>query len=640
MDTRTILRLLLNEEPVEALEQLVQDARAGGADAARLEELQETSYLALQLRTVLRERRRRESELAALYATAGDLISIRAPQRVLQAIARRARELLDADTAYLTLIDEERGDTFMRVTDGMVTPDFGRVRIPLGVGLGGLVAQTATPYFTSDYLNDPRFEHAGTIDDVVDAEDLRAILGVPLKLGDRVIGVLFAANRHRRPFTPDEVNLLASLAAHAAIAIENARLFDQAHLALEELAATTAVVRAHSEAVERAATAHERLTNIVLQGGSLDDVTGAVAEVLGGTVTVLDPGGRRIAGAELDGGDADAAAEAALARAWELGRTVGDELAGDPGWVTPVAAGADPLGALVLRGRDTLDDADLRTFERAAQSIALLLLHERATTEAELRLRGELLDDLLSPHDRDPEATARRTRVLGLNLEAPHVVLVASATGCERRQLLAVAARLADVRGGLAGERHGAVTILLPEPDEEVADVVARGLAAPLGHLVTCGVATTTDPGQLPSAYEEADRCRRALLALDREGGVSSAADLGVFALLFNPLGRDELERFVTATLGPVLRYDEARGADLATTLEAYFDAGGNLTRAADALHVHVNTLYQRCDRISALLSPDWREPREALQVQLALRIRRLQAALRDREVGGTSTWR
>ena len=62
----------------------------------------------------------------------------------------------------------------------------------------------------------------------------------------------------------------------------------------------------------------------------------------------------------------------------------------------------------------------------------------------------------------------------------------------------------------------------------------------------------------------------------------------------------------------------------------AVVDAGGNLARAAEALHVHVNTLYQRGERIARLLSPRWREPDEALQLHLALQVRRLQAALGD----------
>ncbi|MBW3659244.1 MAG: GAF domain-containing protein [Actinobacteria bacterium] len=624
MDACTFLRLLLDEAPVAAFEEQVQRGRDAGLDPTAQERLQEASYLAIQLQLVLRERRRREVELAALYATAGDLTSIRDPQRVLQAIARRARQLLDADTAYLTLIDEERGDTYMRVTEGMVTADFARLRLPLGVGLGGLVAQTATPYYTADYLEDERFRHAQPIDHAVDGEHLRAILGVPLIAGDKVIGVLFAANRHPGPFSPDEVTLLRSLAAHAAIAIENARLFDRAHRALEELEATTAVVRAHSDAVERAAEAHERMTNVVLQGGRLDDLVAVVGELLGGTVVVVGPDGRLLAGR----GDIreDTLAEE-VGAALSAGRTV-DLGSGDGAWAVPVGTAADPLGALLLRGRAELSDADRRTFERAAQATAFLLLTERSVAEAERRVRGELLDDLLAPSGRDAEAIERRARVMGVDLASDHLVLALSAAGADRHALRAAAGHQADRWRGLAGERDGAVVLLLPVGDPSPAEAVHAELSSALGVPVTCGVARATEASGLPGAFDEAERCRRTLIALGRGGGLATAPDLGVFALLFNQSGREDLDRFVTGALGPVLAYDEERGSELTRTLEAYFEAGGNLTRAAQRLHVHVNTLYQRCERISSLLGVDWQDPAEALRIHLALQVRRLQVAV------------
>jgi GAF domain-containing protein len=119
----------------------------------------------------------------------------------------------------------------------------------MGAGLGGLVAQTRQPYATPDYPRDPRFLH--TVDAIVNAEGLVAVLGVPLLLREKVIGVLFAAHRHERPFADAEVALLISLAAHAAIAIETASLF--------------ADVRAHIDQVERACTA---LTALVAQGSA------------------------------------------------------------------------------------------------------------------------------------------------------------------------------------------------------------------------------------------------------------------------------------------------------------------------------------------------------------------------------------
>jgi DNA-binding PucR family transcriptional regulator len=80
--------------------------------------------------------------------------------------------------------------------------------------------------------------------------------------------------------------------------------------------------------------------------------------------------------------------------------------------------------------------------------------------------------------------------------------------------------------------------------------------------------------------------------------------------------------------VGPALEYDQRRGTALLPTLEAYFGAGGSLARAAEVLHVHVNTVTQRLDRITRLLGEDWHDPGTALDLQLALRLHRLRPPL------------
>jgi DNA-binding PucR family transcriptional regulator len=81
---------------------------------------------------------------------------------------------------------------------------------------------------------------------------------------------------------------------------------------------------------------------------------------------------------------------------------------------------------------------------------------------------------------------------------------------------------------------------------------------------------------------------------------------------------------YLTATLGPVLEYDERRGTQLVQTLEAYFASGRTIARTAEALHVHGNTVTQRLDRIGRLLGEPWQEPERQLEIQLALRLNRL----------------
>ncbi|MFI7466287.1 helix-turn-helix domain-containing protein [Nonomuraea sp. NPDC049646] len=627
MSTR-FLELLAREASAVEFEGPIVEARAQGADPATIEELEQAKVEALKVRALLRRRARREAELSALYDTAGDLAALRDLDAVLEAIVHRARQLLATDIAYMTLHDPEQGDTYMRVTDGSISAKFRALRLAMGAGLGGLVAQTATPYATADYFADARFRHKDHIDVAVKEEGLVAILGVPLRLGQRVIGVLMAANRSARPFHQEEVSLLASLAAHAAVAIDNARLLQETRNALEELSQAHRTARAHGEAVERAALAHDRMTSLVLRGGGIEDVAAVVTEVLGGSLAVLDDLGRPITG---DVGELDAGVFEAAQASRALGRTVrrGDQL------IASVDVGGEPLCTLVLRS----DDADERILERAALVCALLLLFRRSVAEAEGRVRGELLEDLISRPD--SPGLADRARRLGVDLRAPHVVVVARHGG-QRERAAFWASSHAAVRHGLAAGRGDEVVLLLPGVDAGgLAQRVAAELSASLHSPATAGASPArlpeASPGGPPGgsgggatdrardvaeAYQEARRCAEALLALGRAGDGASPAELGFVGLLVGD-GRD-VRGFVGRVVGAVIDYDARRGTALTDTLSAYFGTGGSPSRTAEAMHIHVNTVTQRLDRIGKLLGDGWLEPERALEIQLALRLHRL----------------
>jgi GAF domain-containing protein len=642
---RRLLDLISEDAPAEEYGAVAALARAAGAAPGDLAELELASGTALRIRRVLRQHRRRETELAALFDTAGDLAALRDLDAVLQSIVRRARMLLGTDTAYLTLRDDEAGDTYMRVTDGSVSPLFQTLRLSYGDGLGGLVAQTSRPYATPDYRTDERFRHTGSIDEGVLDEGLVGILGVPLLLGGRtrtapgdgaghaaagaaagagappggdVIGVLFAADRTPRPFSPDEVALLCSLAAHAAIAIDTAR-------AITDLAEAGAVIREHAAAMQRAEEAHDRLTDLVLRGGDLSEVAAAVAGLLDGAITIHDPDGRTLAAVGRRGG----AFEGPVPGTGSLVKHAADSHAAaravfrDSRWTCAVLAGQELLGSLVLYGRGRLDDSDRRLFERAGVVTALLLLLSRSVAETENRVRGELITDLLTAPDRDPAGLVVRGRRLGVDLAGPCLLLVAETAGGSQDKLAGAAGQYLFGSDGISAERTGTVVLLLPH-DGTPPGEAARNAVAQLGHLTGAAVTVAAGgpargPRAIADAHAEALRCLRALQALGRIGDGASAVELGFLGVL---LGDDkDVDSFVTATLGPLLDYDARRGTELVRTLGAYFACGGTLTRTKDELHLHVNTVVQRLDRIQALLGAGWNDPERALELQLALRL-------------------
>ncbi|MEU9041171.1 MULTISPECIES: GAF domain-containing protein [unclassified Kitasatospora] len=621
---RRLLDLLASGAATEDFADVLADARRRGASATVLAEIDDATWQALRVHRTLRQHRRREAELTALFDTAGDLAASRDLDTVLQAIVRRARMLLGTDTAYLTLPDEAAGDTYMRVTDGSVSVLFQTLRLSLGDGLGGLVAQAARPYATPDYRTDERFHHTGTIDAGVLDEGLVAIIGVPLLLGGQVIGVLFAADRSPRAFSPDEVALLCTLAAHAAIALDTAKSLADTRAALAELNAANELVRAHSAAVQRAEQAHDRLTDLVLRGAEVPDVAAAVAALLDGEIAVLDAEGEPLAGRS--------APAAELAGAVAASRIEGRSVRHGEQWVCAVLAGHDALGTMVLRGRPDLDDADRRLFERASVVTALLLLLRRSVAETENRIRGELLTDLLTAPERDPAGLTARGRRLGVDLARPHLVVVAEPaepTGNDRGRLAGAARRYLFGSRGVSAEHGEAVVLLAPvetgtaEDPEETARQAAERLARLAGFPVTVGAGRpAAGPTALAASYAEGLRCVRALRVLGRAGEGASARALGFLGVLLGD-GHD-VDGFVGATLGPLLTYDTRRGTELVRTLRAYFDCGGSLTRAKDELHVHVNTVVQRLDRVEALLGPDWNHPERSLELRLALRLQLL----------------
>jgi hypothetical protein len=588
---------------------------AEGAPAAELGAVTdpggEARELALRVRAAFDSRRRREAELTALVETARDLAALRDPSGILEAIVRRARTLLATDVSYLTLYDPAAGDTFMRATDGSVSVEFQTVRLSLGDGLGGLVASTHKPYWSADYLHDQRFQHTGTIDSAVGDEGLVSICGTPLVVEDQFVGVLFAANRSPRPFSPDQVALLGSLAALAAVSIVQTRTADE--------------VRRHTAGVERAAAAHDRFAELVLAGGGVDDITKALGDLLGGWVVLLGSEGECLSthgSAPVDDPRSGGlSASPAVSMTYSSGRLAHD--ADSDQWAIGVKAPQTPLGALVLGGVGVLDDADRRTVERAAVVTALVLLFERTAAEAEQRVRTDLVADLVSGRG-DPQTLAARARTEGVDPAARHAVLVADADAQVPRRTLLLAAHAAAGPGSVVGEHDGRVVALVPSLDAQQAAVELARRLSRLGRVSVGAAGPVPLTGDVPPVWAEAVRTVQALASLGLAGQGASAAHLGFAGLVVG--SAPDVDGYVHTHLGPLLDYDARRGSELVKTLQAYFDAGGSPRHAATELHVHVNTVSQRLERISALLGPSWQHPDTALELQLALRLRRLSA--------------
>lgn len=152
---------------------------------------------------------------------------------LLQIIIQAATELTNTEACSIMLIDKRTGELRFAEATGGTNDAIKQVSVPLDNSIAGWVVRKDRPLLIRDAKNDPRW-HRG-VDEKVDFET-HSILGVPLKVRDQVIGVLEVVNKKTEEgFNQDDIQIATTLAAQAAIAIENARLLDELQNAYRDL---------------------------------------------------------------------------------------------------------------------------------------------------------------------------------------------------------------------------------------------------------------------------------------------------------------------------------------------------------------------------------------------------------------------
>src|SRR2546423_1505983 len=140
---------------------------------------------------------------------------------LLDLVAREAASLLDAERATIFILDHDKNEFWSKVALGSDEV----IRCDAAAGIVGAVAKTGTMVSVSDAYVDPRFNPAV---DQRSGYHTRNILAAPLELNDgRIVGVFEMLNKRSGLFTQDDEEILASLAAQTAVALQTTRTFGQ-----------------------------------------------------------------------------------------------------------------------------------------------------------------------------------------------------------------------------------------------------------------------------------------------------------------------------------------------------------------------------------------------------------------------------
>jgi sugar diacid utilization regulator len=250
------------------------------------------------------------------------------------------------------------------------------------------------------------------------------------------------------------------------------------------------------------------------------------------------------------------------------------------------------------------------------------------------RIRRDLLDDLLAGRELEPGPRLDAARAAGIADGSP--VIVISATPCatpgDEQLLRGGAASLARAVGGrmlpLAVVRRDEIIVVVPAPATAGAADGAGALSARLrevqerlaGGGLPLAVAVSTavpDLAQIPDAYREASILRTAQATTP---GVTSLGEMSAFEYLtLRPDGT--ASRLIAPAIHEFVAQDAEEGAPLVTTLREYVACDLNARRAADSLHIHVNTAHYRLGRIAERTGRDLRNVSDLLEILIAARL-------------------
>lgn len=228
-----------------------------------------------------------ERELSALMTSIRELAQVRDVGPLLQKLVDRAHELMGTDLTYLSEYDEATDELFVRATSGAVSVNMRGLRVPAGIGLASQIVKSRSAHWTSEYDVDA-FPRDTQVTAAVVAESMRSILGVPLVSSDRVLGVLFAADRSRQTFSPDQIALLSAFADHGAVILQTARLLASERDIAARAASATAEAESRAAAMEALAAFHERLTQLVLTREEPAAIATALSVAIGVSVALAD----------------------------------------------------------------------------------------------------------------------------------------------------------------------------------------------------------------------------------------------------------------------------------------------------------------------------------------------------------------
>lgn len=576
-------------------------------------------------------------QIAQRILCAGDLDAI------LFAISQETKRLLSADICGVFLRDQDH--MVMRDCTGNQTRNMAKIRLERGQGLAGRVFETGLHCVVDDYLTSDILTQENA--DLVRAERIRSALGVPLRVNKELIGVLQVWRRRKSTFTEADVRRILTLASLTAIAINNAKLYENQKYVVEQLTVVNAKLQGQNDVIRQSAEITDEVLQVLLNGDGLPAIARIAANYADAEIVFLTSDLEPMAGLP----SASWLEECLpliqqLATDKQSNQNSGTvTLPFNERWLSlrPVIAGRDRVGWVCALGHEETTYLKDIAIGQTAMAIALNYQEQRAATRARSETQGGILWDLLEGSTYARQTATSRAKELHINLNGSLRIIHFTAEGLDttghsdqafigatERKLRLIqeifekglsklgVLRLMVARGSLlvavvTAKDSGQIRTILKSVEDSMTREVT-GLHAFWGVSAPCD-----NLSNLHTAHGEAASATVLIRKLGFGRNVAIHEELGVIGLLMKVRCDADLGKFVRDTLSKVIAHDSKHHGVLMKTIRAYFECNCAQYAASQKLYVHEKTVRYRITQFQTLTGLDLNNHEHRMLIHLAI---------------------
>ncbi len=422
------------------------------------------------------------------------------------------------------------------------------------------------------------------------------------------------------------------------------------------------VVNTQVELLEYAQNIHQRFTHVVLKGEGFTEIAGILAELIDAPVRIFDRNFNLLAYAKLA---VDSRYISPMNMRLEYQTLCSTKILSTdtvglsslliidkpqqhiPAQVlSPLITGSDIYGYIsVLANSQTIGDMDLTAITSASTTCTLEMLKEKAVWEAEERISGDFLDDLMEERFHSKENISRRANYLGYDLNMSFSVLCFDIDNFKHLSQIKSEPEVQEIKRRLLslvrfcfrseqkqfllkykGDKIIALLQVKPASGREetfkITEVIRKAVNNELPLTLTIGIGSSyADIKDLPKSFREAQQAVEIGKKLSKTNNVLFYDSLLMYRLFTGNNDSEALLCFFNNTVASLYKYDQKHNSELVNTLETFLHNNSSIKETAERMFIHRHSLRYRLNRITEITGLNPEKSPDSFQLQLGLLI-------------------